>query len=653
MSQNTSDASKDPQTSSSISASAPDKSSDLQSTDNIVRVKSEQDSSDHLLTQTDTELTDDIMKFPLSSHSSFNNDPPYDPKESLRRKADDTISYDDRNRRHDLYNTRNFEQRYAHNDDREPERERKRERNYDERYDYRYNERRAAASDYRDKRNSTYAESRDQRTSGLGRQDSRHSLPDMDTRRYQSSGNNSPTKPLNGNEFVRHNQVSNGNPYYKAQEATADDRRPPASQSHHYARGTLQEGNRSMDERHHLSTLDSKVAEHPSNGRFSYQTHATESYPPLNGKNGNEGRGADRTIPLGERIGIRIPLEDRISSPVHEKTKAPLHERIGDRIQEDRTIQAHSRRASDSYPGANDFSGDIVGFGQNAADSDGLARDETIKTPLTVLRNSSYQVFQPRVSPTTNESGSPDNAQKGRYPETSRVKDEKAAESIVKGHYERPVVSLERERYPPDNRNGLSLNEREWRERSSYPPVPAVRKPETYPYEDRFREGREWAPSDKPFTSRPPTVYPAADPVDDRFPRVDQRGVRTRPRSPGLPIEPPDDLRPVKRVRDSSLYYDDRRDYSYSSTEAYPPRGITPPPPSATSSFYDTRSGFPRDPHDGYPDYNRPPAPDVGYYDRRVVGAARPRSPPYSSRPIYKRPELDRERYSIPPPRTA
>lgn len=614
----------------------------LTSSDNLISVKSEQTSSDHLLSRTDTEVADGLAKFPLPSHGILSKDPPYDPKESLRRN-DDAFSYDDRNRRIDSYDTRRYESHYARND----EKDRDREQTYDKRCDYRYDDKRPAAEAYGDRRTSTN-EPKDQRPSALGRQDSRQSLAEFDTR-HQSSGDSSPTKHMNGNDLARYNQLSANGSQYKSQGSSADDRRPPMSEFYPFARGSMEERSRT----------DTRGQEYSSDSRSYYASQVSENGVSSAGNRGLEERRGGRPLPLGERIGIRIPLENRISSPPSEKFKAPLHERIGDRVQEDRMASAQLRVDTESRFGITRSATDQAPYVDEAPKSSTLTHDIPPLGPVHARPPS------PRVIESNTDLSS-----KGRHPEGPVTRDSKGLEA-VKGHYERPVINLERERYPPNDRNGPSLESREWRERGTYPSVPS-RKPGAYPpRDDRYYDGRDWIPNDcvnkvtsipldsdreiykdRPHASRPPPeVYPPHDRVDDRYAHPDYRDpARIRPRSPSIPLEPLDDLRPVKRVREGGPYYDARRGYPYGSAEPFPSRGITPPPPSSTSSYYDTHPGYP--PRDIYAEHDR--APDLGYYDRRTADLARPRSPPYAGRAIYSRPDLDRDgRYGMPPPRTA
>lgn len=306
---------------------------------------------------------------------------------------------------------------------------------------------------------------------------------------------------------------------------------------------------------------------------------------------------------LADRIGSRVPLEERISTPDYStiSRQNSLQERIGDRA-------------------------------PYAADS----RTSLSGTPV-LSPSAGHPAFPPRLGETREPHSLPPFVQKHL---------DLTEEVIRQAIHEREAIT------PPNPSRSDSLDDRADRERSSYPPKFAAKRAEIFPASEENERTRRFSnassrptPSDglrSPHRSdsgrsgvangplswdregprEPPAIYPPPPPstsdFDGRFPYTGEGSYREYPSR----RRPSDDYRPMKRARDDD-YYDvyDRR-----FVDRY---GRDAPPPSP-AGYYDDRVSYPPR-TTGFYDYDR--RPDMGPPFR---GVYRPEPPTF-----------------IPPPRTA
>ncbi|KAH8119134.1 hypothetical protein DFH11DRAFT_1539997 [Phellopilus nigrolimitatus] len=229
--------------------------------------------------------------------------------------------------------------------------------------------RRSTVDDYHDRRISSASstEPRDPRSQDLKRQDSRHSddRMDVDVRRpipvvsdrsfrpaddrisrpalpgdrlIRPSLNDSPTKTVsNGTDQIRFipSSLPPGS-VVKPQSTVTDDRHVRVPSNSH-ARLSVDERPRPLDDRARLSSGDDRVRQPSGDDRSHRLSQGSErsDVPPAL----EERIGARASVALEDRIGIRIPLEERITSPPLDRLARPavgLQERIGDRPLEER-----------------------------------------------------------------------------------------------------------------------------------------------------------------------------------------------------------------------------------------------------------------------------------------------------------------------------
>ncbi|KAI5123082.1 hypothetical protein M0805_000516 [Coniferiporia weirii] len=741
-------------------------------------------------------MPENHARHPMSSNTSVSSkDPPYDPKEGLRRPGDGAYGLDDRSRRvADTRDSRAYDSRYVRNGDRDRERDRDKELEgeHDRRFDYRSDDRRVSVEDYRVARvSSEVSIDRDQHSQkGLSHQDNRHldnradadvnrSAPSVSGRSVRLADDRIPrpvvpgerlTQPSDDNSPIKHT-TENDKAHFvsslatsvntdKSQSAVDDNRLPRASASVSHARFPVDERSRPLDDRARLLPVDDRER-HLAGGDRSHQTSQTSERNPAASAL-EERIGGRAPPPLEDRIGIRIPLEERITSPPLDRLTRPasaLQERISDRPPLEERIGSRPGAADSRSLALGDIGDTRSVLTQSASTRFRTVDEKTASLPLSATTNtrtlqqrvedrhsrppagdvapfqsrpSSYGIDTrantrdgPSPHPSASESflkeryrGAPEqnlisaaayrNDPDRHYTDTRRPDIEPAK------HYERPIL---RERDPTADHDHAkpNLETREWRERASYPPRTSVAtRPESYTGERYTQpppsDSRDWAQNDRGYrlpepaydahrpsppivdaerdryldrdlgrraslaprswdredalthTRPPPEVYPPEDRVDverERYPpadfrepsRVRQRSPSPHRRSAGDSL---DELRPTKRVREESTYYDPPRPLPYAQPEHYAHSRAPSPPPSTAGSYYDTRAAYPpRDAHDAYSERER--APDLGYYERRPADMGPPRPSPYTGRAVYSRPDLDREgnRYSLPPPRTA
>ena len=402
--------------------------------------------------------------------------------------------------------------------------------------------------------------------------------------------------------------------------------------------------------------------------------------------------------PLKDRIGLQIPLEERISSPPGN----------------DKASAFASLEKPDNRPRLEDRLSLNTGAGAAASHVSGSTDVKSIPTPLSMLRSrgadgklsptvqvsqrtSAGQSFYQESSnypqrgsvPQSRSSASgegPETPPQGKpldafsYPRPSAVEDpDPKSASTYHGErrfadegrpsiYERPAFRP-REASGAEDRSRSIIEAREWRERNSYQKPSYPQRPDSNPpsssppkawapktrngrqQQSPFAEGgarpppRSWNRPDPGYTRPPPEVYPppsdyahdgyAAPPHDSRErPRVRGRSPSPVPARRSTYGGPAAEFRPAKRVRDEAFY--DDREPRYSD---YHPRAVQ----SSPGGYYDPRAPYPtRDAPDGY---------DAPYYDRRASDMGPPLEPPYTGRAVYPRPDPDM--YNGAPPRTA
>ncbi|PAV18736.1 hypothetical protein PNOK_0557900 [Pyrrhoderma noxium] len=609
--------------------------------------------------------TNDETKASFVNNALLAKDPPYDPKESLRRPGYQPSMGE--KRVPDSRDSKNFDPRYGRVYDREKDVR-------DRRQDYRYDERRVFTDDrdFRDKRFSSGYDPKESRLSLEPRnQDAKYPLDDL-----RSASNLPDSQNKHPEEINRGTPPDSGIAHLSA-----------ASNDLNVTSSAIYSSTKSVhnDDLSRASSINIQIKQ--------------EESPQVSSVDDRIG---NRVVPaLEDRIGDRIPLEKRISTPpaVVSPQVSTLQDRIGERSLEERIgikpiiatevkptiIEPSNKMSSEkiSIPLAS-VSTNVTPvqqrFGSHLSAGDSpVVRPDDRYSQRPVSYSSDYRASTIQTPSRPNEPDMryhPNTHHDDR--ERKNITGGRPISDNAPGHYERPAII--------DDRGRPTLDTREWRERDNHQLKSSIRHPESYPPPDGERySSRPWAANERGYRTsewgphtptsgldadrginryaerrptiprswdreegrpRPPSeVYPPyqSDRVDPERYAADYRDPRLHGPGPNPSLQRRpniDDLRPpAKRPREDVGYYDER-------DRRYPPpeyiAAAHPPPPSTAGSYYESRGPYPP-----YSDHYRERVA-ADYYDRRVPQEA---GPPYTSgRPGYARPELDR--YGA-PPRTA
>ena len=632
--------------------------------------------------------TNDETKASFVNNTLLAKDPPYDPKESLRRPGYQPSMGE--KRVPDSRDSKNFDPRYGRVYDREKDVR-------DRRHDYRYDERRVFTDDrdFRDKRFSSGYDPKESRLSLEPRnQDAKYPLDDL-----RSASNLPDSQNKHPEEINRGTPPDSGIAHLSA--ASNDlNVTPPAIYS---STKSVHNGDLSRTSSINIQIKQEESPQVSSVDDVSKQSISTETFGTTQSQSSTlEKRIGNRVVPaLEDRIGDRIPLEKRISTPpaVVSPQVSTLQDRIGERSLEERigikpiiatevkpTIIEPSNKISSekiSIPLAS-VSTNVTPvqqrFGSHLSAGDSpVVRPDDRYSQRPVSYSSDYRASTIQTPSRPNEPDMryhPNTHHDDR--ERKNITGGRPISDSAPGHYERPAII--------DDRGRPTLDTREWRERDNHQLKSSIRHPESYPPPDGERySSRPWAANERGYRTsewgphtptsgldadrginryaerrpaiprswdreegrpRPPSeVYQPyqSDRVDPERYAADYRDPRLHGPGPNPSLQRRpniDDLRPpAKRPREDVGYYDER-------DRRYPPpeyiAAAHPPPPSTAGSYYESRGPYPP-----YSDHYRERV-TADYYDRRVPQEA---GPPYTSgRPGYARPELDR--YGA-PPRTA
>ncbi|OCB88397.1 hypothetical protein A7U60_g4438 [Sanghuangporus baumii] len=630
------------------------------------------------------------------NEAALSMDPPYDPKESLRHLESSSIWSDDRYR-HVVFpytsNGSHFDYVHTPRISRNGEQEQGKE--WSQRYGYRYDERPYAPDSYQDRRpiaisgaefiDPTYRvnDNRDslEDRAGLGFQrsvsrssnDALKAAGELLEQQTPSSNDSITTKSLNGRSQTHftHSLIS------PTSQSTVNDM--------HLAPGTythpVDEKSRSAED----SSL--KRSRQSSLNGVSPQTTEVGKSPVL-----AERISAYGPTPLKDRIGIHIPLEERITSPPINGSARPtavLHEGADNRPRLEDRLSSRQPSADTGMSAGRESTrpADLKSIPTplsliRARGADGKttspltpvsAPDQTLQQrgaeqpPYLASRNGVQRnnVPQRQLSvsgngPRTPQQGTPLDAYSHVHPPSDEDPDIKPTSAYsgeryfideARRHaYERPAFR-QREASGAEDRSRPSLEAREWRERNAYPRTYPQRS-DSHPVSTSPQ--RVWTPNLR--NGRQPGSA-AFDGRDKQFGRENER--RPPPRSwdreeasyarPPPEVYPPSDdfvregypphefrERPRIRGRSPSPNSTRRNTYGGPATDFRPAKRVR------NEAFYD-------DHERPYPDYHarQVSSPPNGYYEPRGPYSARDAPDSYVDRDV---PYYDRRVSDMGPP---
>ncbi|KAL5523721.1 hypothetical protein ACEPAG_7894 [Sanghuangporus baumii] len=630
------------------------------------------------------------------NETALSMDPPYDPKESLRHLESSSIWSDDQYR-HVVFpytsNGTHFD--YVHTPSISRNGEQEQGKEWNQRYGYRYDKRFSAPDTYQDRR--PIAISGAEFTDPIYRvNDNRDSLEDRAGLGFQRSVSRSSNNALEAagellgqqapstNDSITTKSLNGGSQTHVAHSVISPTSQFTANDVH-LSPGTY---THPVDEKSRFAEdRDLKRSRQSSLNGVSLQTAEVGKSPVL-----AERISAYGPTPLKDRIGIHIPLEERISSPPVNNSARPtavLHEGAENRPRLEDRLSSRQPSAETGMSAGREVTrpADLKSIPTPLSLIRARGADGKTMSPLTPV-SASGQILQQRAAEQlpypasrngaqrnnvpqrrlsvsgsglqTPQQGTPLDAYRHIYPPSDEDPDRKLTSAYHgerhfidegKPHaYERPAFK-QREASGAEDRSRPSLEAREWRERNAYP--------RTYPQRSDSHPAstspqRVWTPNLR--NGRQPGSA-SSDGRDKQFGRENER--RPPPRSwdreeagyarPLPEVFPPSDdfvregyppldfrERPRIRGRSPSPNSTRRNTYGGSAIDFRPAKRVR------NEAFYDDRER-------PYPDYHarQVSSPPNGYYEPRGPYPARDVHDGYVDRDV---PYYDRRVSDMGPP---